>query len=506
VNQQDKSFLTTFTTVMAVLVMLAVAIFMTSRLVAVLAAKPDDGSRRLAAVAERIQKVGDVAVVGSPAPAGSDAADASPAPQQVAVAAAPSGEAVYNQACAACHAAGVLQAPKLGSKEQWEPRYAQGLDTLVYNAVNGIRAMPAKGGHPNLTEDDIKHSIVYMLEESGIEVAEAKTQVAEAPPPTKPEPAAPAQEAVPAEEAPAPTTQPVVAAVEAAAPTPAPTAGKSQSVQEVTLAAAEAANAASQAAAAASQAAAAASQAAAAASQAAAAVSQAIDMLREIASMPATDQVKSTVSGPAGKADPASAPSAPAPQPADEAVEQPAAPAVEKATEKATEVPRTLSGPAANAPKKPASSANSEPAESVPAEKTAPPAEKQAATTAPEAASTAPADESAAAPQEQTATAPPSTESATPAEVEIAVPSDINLVRGKQLYSTACVICHQAGVAGAPKLGDKAAWTPRVAQGFDTLVEHSIKGYKGMPPKGGRLDIPNREIRSAVGYMLSELE
>jgi cytochrome c5 len=463
---------------MAVLVMLAVAIFMISRLVAVLAAKPDDGSRRVAAVAERIQKVGEVAVVGSPAPAGSDTASASPVPQQVAVAATPSGEAVYTQACAACHTAGVLQAPKLGSKEQWEPRFAQGLDTLVHNAVNGIRAMPAKGGHPNLTEDDIRSSIVYMLNESGFEVAEATTQVAEAPSPATAEPAAPAQESAPAQEA--TTAQPAVAAVEAAAP--APTADKSQSVQEVTLAAAEAANAASQAAAAASQAAAAASQAAAAASQAAAAVSQAIDMLREMAAASATDQVKSTVSGPAEKAEPAPAPSAP--------------------KEKATEIPRTLSGPAANAPKMPTPLVKAKPAVPVPVEKVAPPAEVQ-----PEpAASTAPVVDPAAAPQEQAATTPPSTEGATPAEVKITVPSDINLARGKQLYNTACVICHQAGVAGAPKLGDKAAWAPRTAQGFDTLVEHSIKGYKGMPPKGGRLDIPNREIRSAVGYMLSELE
>ncbi|MEZ5581876.1 MAG: c-type cytochrome [Candidatus Competibacteraceae bacterium] len=490
-NQQDKSFLTTFTTIMAVLVMIAVAIFMISRLVAVLAAKPDDGSRRLASIEERIQKVGEVVEVGSAAPSGSDAATASPAPEQVA--AAPSGEAVYTQACAACHAAGVLQAPKLGSKEQWEPRYAQGIDTLVHNAVNGIRAMPAKGGHPNLTEDDIRSTIVYMLKESGIEVAEAATQVAEAPPASAAEPvAAPTQEAAPAATTTA-ATQPAVAAVAETAPT----AGKPQSVQEVTMAAAEAANAASQAAAAASQAAAAASQAAAAASQAAAAVSQAIDMLREMASTPATPEPKPTVSGPA-KSEPAPAPSAPAAQP------EPAAPAPEKAPEKATEIPRTLSGPPANAPKKPAPALEAKPSKPAPEEKAAPVVEQQAAAeTAPEAA---PPTEPAAAAQEQAATAPPSTESATPATVDITVPSDIHLARGKQLYSTACVICHQAGVAGAPKLGDKAAWAPRLTQGFDVLVEHSIKGYKGMPPKGGRLDIPDREIRSAVGYMLSELE
>ncbi|NJN48416.1 MAG: hypothetical protein HC808_20325 [Candidatus Competibacteraceae bacterium] len=438
-------------------------------------------------------------MAGSPAPAGSDTASASPAPQQVAAVTAPSGEAIYSQACAACHAAGVLQAPKLGSKEQWEPRFAQGLDTLVHNATNGIRAMPAKGGHPNLTEDDIRSSVVYMLKESGIEVAEATTQVAEVSPSTATEPATPAQEATPVDTTP---TQPVVTAAPPATAPPPPVVN--QSVSEVTLAAAEAANAASQAAAAASQAAAAASQAAAAASQAAAAVSQAIDMVREIASDQTVPQVKSTLSGPAEKAEPASVPSAPAPQPTDD-TSKPTAPVVEKAAEEATAIPRTLSGPPANAPAKPAPSANSEPVVPTSVEKTAPTTEEQVIATTPEAAPTAPATEPATATtQEPVTTAPPSTE--VEGAVEVVVPADIQLARGKQLYSTACVICHQAGVAGAPKLGDKAAWAPRLTQGFDTLVDHSIKGYKGMPPKGGRLDIPNREIRSAVGYMLSELE
>ena len=64
--------------------------------------------------------------------------------------------------------------------------------------------------------------------------------------------------------------------------------------------------------------------------------------------------------------------------------------------------------------------------------------------------------------------------------------------------------CHEAGVAGAPKLGDKAAWEPRLAQGWDTLMEHALKGFKGMPPKGGRMDASDQEIMSAVGYMVSQ--
>ncbi|MCP5459629.1 MAG: cytochrome c5 family protein, partial [Gammaproteobacteria bacterium] len=105
---------------------------------------------------------------------------------------------------------------------------------------------------------------------------------------------------------------------------------------------------------------------------------------------------------------------------------------------------------------------------------------------------------------EQASANPPATEAATVAEITI--PPEVHLALGKQLYNTACVICHQAGVAGAPKLGDKADWAPRIGQGFDVLTMHAIKGYKAMPPKGGRLDTPDREIVSAVGYMLSELK
>ena len=66
--------------------------------------------------------------------------------------------------------------------------------------------------------------------------------------------------------------------------------------------------------------------------------------------------------------------------------------------------------------------------------------------------------------------------------------------------------CHGLGIAGAPKMGDKAAWGPRIAQGMDTLYTHSINGFQGssgvMPPKGGRMDIADDLIRQAVDYMV----
>jgi len=78
---------------------------------------------------------------------------------------------------------------------------------------------------------------------------------------------------------------------------------------------------------------------------------------------------------------------------------------------------------------------------------------------------------------------------------------------GEEVFNMACVACHGAGVAGAPKFGDKGAWAPRIAKGADTLHEHALKGFQGqtgfMPPKGGRTDLSDKSIMNAVDYMVS---
>jgi cytochrome c5 len=69
------------------------------------------------------------------------------------------------------------------------------------------------------------------------------------------------------------------------------------------------------------------------------------------------------------------------------------------------------------------------------------------------------------------------------------------------------VACHGTGVAGAPKLGDKADWMPRLTQGKQVLYEHAIKGYTGakgvMPPKGGATNLSDEEVRAAVDFMVA---
>jgi cytochrome c5 len=217
------------------------------------------------------------------------------------------GLAVYNATCAACHGTGAAGAPKVGDAGAWAVRIKQGYDTLVQHAIQGIRAMPAKGGNPDLDDIEVARAMVYMTNQSG-----AKFKEPEAP------------------------TGPAAAAVTTAA-----------------------------------------------------------------------------------NAAPAAAPA-------------------------------TTTAPAAT-----------------PAVPAAPPA-------APALASSASAAATSGA--------------------------------GKALYSSACVACHGAGIAGAPKFGDKAAWAPRVAQGDNVLYEHALKGFQGkngmMPPKGGS-SAPDADVKSAVDYMVA---
>ena len=219
------------------------------------------------------------------------------------------GNAVYTAVCAACHASGAAGAPKIGVAGDWTARLAQGYDTLVKHAIEGIRAMPAKGGNPDLDNVEVERAVVYMANQSGAKFKE---------------PAVPA--AAPAAAA---------AGTEAAAP-----------------AAANAATAA-------------------------------------------------PVAAPASATPAAAAPAAAAPA---------AAPAV------------------------------------------------------------------------------------------------ANADTGKALYNSACVACHGAGVAGAPKLADKAAWAPRIQQGNAVLYEHALKGFQGkagvMPPKGGS-SAPDADVKAAVDFMVA---
>jgi cytochrome c5 len=218
-----------------------------------------------------------------------------------------SGEEVYTASCLACHAAGIANAPKPDDKAAWEPRVATGLDALMKTAINGKGAMPARGGNPAVTDEEIKNAILYMTKKAGFDLSSAK----------KAEPATAMAE-----------TKKVVEKV-----------------------------------------------------------------------MPAAVATAAVIP---------SAPSAPT----------------------APVAPKTMD---------------------------------VVATTAP-----------------------------------------VDNKKGEEVYNSACFACHQSGVAGSPKLGDKAAWTTRIAAGNDVMYTTALKGKGAMPPKGGNMGLSDDDVKAAVDYMVAK--
>lgn len=265
-----------------------------------------------------------------------------------------SGEQVYTAVCAACHTPGALGAPKLNAKGDWGPRLGQGFDTLIKHAIEGIRAMPPRGGSPDLSDIEVARAVAYMANSAGASFKE------------------PAAEAAPA-------------ATAAAGATAAPGTAVS-----------------------------------------------------------------------------------------DNAVASP----VEKTAPAAASVVTTAKPAAA-----PVSSSTPQPAAaSVPAKMTATQA--------------APAAVATAKPAAPSSTAVKAT--ATPA------PAADMSGKGEATYKQSCAVCHAAGVAGAPKLTDKAAWAPRIASGKEALYASGLKGKGTMPAKGGNPSLSDADVKAAVDYMVSQ--
>jgi cytochrome c5 len=135
--------------------------------------------------------------------------------------------------------------------------------------------------------------------------------------------------------------------------------------------------------------------------------------------------------------------------------------------------------------------------------KFAEPAAPAAAGAAPEAA--APAAEAAPMAAAPAAEAPAVAEVAVAAVAAAPAAATVAAGAGEALYKQACSVCHVAGVAGAPKFGDKAAWAPRVALGLEGLTASVIKGKGAMPPKGGSA-ASEEEIKATVAYMLAAVK
>jgi cytochrome c5 len=159
--QEDRAFLSRFSAVIVGFVLLTVALIFLARYM-----QPEraaDANPSQAILAE--QRIAPVGAVRS----GEDGAAELAAAQTAVVEAAPAGEivvdgsAVYNGLCNACHAAGVAGAPIAGSEQMAQRLQEKGIEGLVANAIGGLNAMPARGGNPVLTDEQIRAAVEFML-------------------------------------------------------------------------------------------------------------------------------------------------------------------------------------------------------------------------------------------------------------------------------------------------------------------------------------------------------
>jgi len=146
----------------------------------------------------------------------------------------------------------------------------------------------------------------------------------------------------------------------------------------------------------------------------------------------------------------------------------------------------------APAPASPPPAAEAQPAQPVPAP-AAPVVETPSPETVPPAQPAPTQAPSAAANTPETAAAPAAASAPSP-----------DLARGEQVYRQACAFCHDKGVAGAPKVGDVAAWSPRLAQGMDTLYAVSLRGKGAMPAKGGNRALADADVKAAVDFIVAQ--
>ncbi|MEQ9010339.1 c-type cytochrome [Algiphilus sp.] len=157
----DQQFMGTALGVMGALVVITVLIIAAAN---VIGGDDSEGLRpgEVEKVQQRIQPLATVAT------------DESQLPQPKAEEAASRGldlsaAEVYDLACGACHNAGTLNAPKMGDADEWQARLDEkGMDTLVSHAINGFNQMPARGGNSDLSDDNVRDAVEYMLEESGV--------------------------------------------------------------------------------------------------------------------------------------------------------------------------------------------------------------------------------------------------------------------------------------------------------------------------------------------------
>jgi len=177
-HQQDKDYMSKFLLGLSVVIMLVVVVFLATRLLNVIerAGAPDEPSAMAQSMTEdRIRPIGRV--VSAAMDTSNDGAQRS-------------ASEIYGAVCAACHDTGAAGAPRKGDEAAWAERMGKGFDAVLANAINGIGAMPARGGDTSLSDDEMRQVVALLLTESGVAVdsvdagapaGEAQAAPAEAP-------------------------------------------------------------------------------------------------------------------------------------------------------------------------------------------------------------------------------------------------------------------------------------------------------------------------------------
>lgn len=437
------------------------------------------------------------------------------------------GAEVYQNACMACHAAGVLDAPKLEAGA-WDDRIHKGLDGLTTSAINGINNMPARGGNPAITDEEMKNAVAYMLAESGYDPdAEPKSAEAEAEKPAI-DPAVLEEIKAAAAEAKASAEAAKASAAEAKASADAAQTAVTGAAAAVTAAAvaAAASDAGSE------------TETDMAQDSGADAIGRQVyentcftchdvgifgsPMISDTAAWnervgKGMDALYATaINGNGTNTKPARGghpdlsdaqvkaavdymlATAGADMAAVGTVTQPVA---------ATEAANTESETAQEAAQ-PAAEATEAKAEAVAQEAQADTeaAEEKAEAATQEAQPEAAATEEQAADTEQAAAADAEQAPAADAKQEVAAAPSWASIDGEKVYRGICFSCHDMGIAQAPQLGKATAWEARIAAGMDALYTNSIKGKGIMPAKGGNPALSDDEIKAAVDWMVQQVQ
>jgi cytochrome c5 len=195
VNLEDKQFMMQFMIVLGVLMAFTVVIFFLARFL-MHTNKVDYRPLAESEIEERVQPVGEVSTgkVAKPAPKAA-AADATGGAQA-------SGQQTYAQVCAICHDTGTAGAPKVTDKAAWQPRIKQGKQTLYQHAINGLGAMPPKGGQASLSDAQVEAAVDYIVAQVSGGAAGAQQQPSKAPAAGGGQKPAPPAEKLPGKKAP----------------------------------------------------------------------------------------------------------------------------------------------------------------------------------------------------------------------------------------------------------------------------------------------------------------